>query len=101
MWSPCAGRRLDSRFRIPHASYTPNAGTIDSATITLIWPELRPDGVRAHSRQGERLGRFPLGVPTCHKFEVTITGGLRLEPEVIGVCPQCEVVAEVRIRYGT
>ena len=40
-------------------------------------------------------------MPTYHKFEVTITGGFTLEPEVIGVCPQCEVVAEVSIRYGT
>lgn len=86
---------------MPDASYTPHVGTIDSATITLICLRC---GLMASERileKGDRLAVPLWRSPRHHKFEVTISGGFKLGPEVIGVCPQCEVVAEVSIRGGT
>jgi hypothetical protein len=76
-------------------------GIIDSAIITVTCPEC---GLTESDRildKGSGWNGSYWGVPSFHKFQVTVTGGYKVEPDVDGICPRCEVAAEVKTQYGT
>jgi len=76
-------------------------GTIDSATITLTCPKC---GLTESDRildKGSGWNGSYWQVPSFGEFEVSVTGGYKVEPDVIGVCPQCKVTAGVSTPYGT
>ncbi len=76
-------------------------GTIDSATITLTCPGC---GLVEASRildRGNAWSGSDWGLPSFSKFDVTLTGGQKTEPDVKGKCPNCGTTADVSTVYAT
>lgn len=76
-------------------------GIIDSATITLTCPNCGLNEARRIRDKGSGWNGSYWDVRSFTKFDATVTGGYKEEPEVSGICPQCKVDAEVSTRYRT
>ncbi len=76
-------------------------GIIDTATITLTCPGC---GLVEASRildKGNAWSGSHWGLPSFTKFDVTLTGGGKTEPDVEGTCFDCGTSARVSTAYAT
>jgi len=76
-------------------------GTIDSATFTLTCPNCGRTESNRILDKGNMWSGSDWRRPSFETFDVTVTGGYRDVPEVVGECPQCKVAAVVAMRYAT
>lgn len=75
-------------------------GIIDSATVRLSCPAC---GLVESSRimdSGNRWSGSDWDLPSFRKFRATVTGGHKVEPEVVGTCLGCGTSADAATGYG-
>lgn len=75
-------------------------GTIDGENITLTCPSCGTTETCRILDKGNGYSGSHWQRPTFEKFEIAVTGTASTYYNVTGVCPSCQVAADVDARYS-